>query len=534
MSITSFPFFFFVCAVLLAYFLVPKRFQWIVLLAASCAFYLSYGAKYILYVLFTSTSVFLAANGMQKITDEQRAFLKGEGKALGKEEKNACKAKNKQRKKRLMLCALLANIFLLCLFKYAHFALEQLNALLGLVGAGLIEDRLRLIAPLGISFYTFQMVGYLLDVYWGNVEAEKNWFRTLLFCSFFPQMTQGPISEFGTLSAELFAEHDFSYRNYSWGMQRMAWGFFKKLVIADRIAVVVNAIYGDHAKYGGLYVFIGAACFAIQLYADFSGCMDVVLGASHLLGIEMPENFNSPFLAHTIREYWQRWHITLGGWLRDYLFYPMLRTSVFVKIGDGAKKLFGKKKGKKVPTYLGLIILWAAVGYWHGGLMKYVIGTGLLHCFYIILGELVEPVSVKLRKALHSEKLPYKIFQTARTFFLICLGHIFFRANNVPDAVMMYKSIFQPFSMSKETLALLGLDTGNLIVLLVSFAVLVAVDIYKYREKQEEEPRLVLKSIASKPVIVSWAVFMVLAVAVLIFGMYGLGYDSGAFIYARI
>ena len=212
----------------------------------------------------------------------------------------------------------------------------------------------------------------------------------------------------------------------------------------------------------------------------------------------------------------------------------MLRTSVFVKIGDVSKKLFGKKKGKKVPTYFGLIILWAAVGYWHGGLMKYVIGTGLLHCFYIILGELVEPVSVKLRKALHSDKLPYKIFQTARTFFLICLGHIFFRANNVPDAVMMYKAIFRPFSMSRETLASLGLDTGNLIVLIVAFAVLVAVDIYKYREKQEEEPRLVLARIMSKPVVVSWAVFMLLAVAVLIFGMYGLGYDSGAFIYARI
>lgn len=166
--------------------------------------------------------------------------------------------------------------------------------------------------------------------------------------------------------------------------------------------------------------------------------------------------------------------------------------------------------------------------------MKYVIGTGLLHCFYIILGEIVEPISVKLRKVLHSEKLPYKIFQTARTFFLVCLGHIFFRAVNVPDAIEMYKAIFVPFNINGEWIASLGLDTANWIVLFASFAVLVAVDVYKYREKQEEAPRLVLQAIAKKPLLVSWLVFMLLFVAVLLFGMYGLGYDSGAFIYARI
>ena len=512
MSLVSAAFLAFVAFTALIYYLTPGNARRWILLLASLAFCASCGFYSLVFVLFATVTTFIGG------------LLSGPSKSKGL--RNAA-----------CIITVVLNLGILCAVRYygviGIFA-ENLNKVFG--ASESTRTFMLYAVPVGMAFYTLQLIGYTLDCRWERTAPEKDFFRYLLFATYFPYFTSGPMNSYADLSVKLDGSKDakFSFDRLRDSAIRIAWGFFKKLVIADRIALVVNAIYGNHETFGGLYVFIGAACFAIQLYADFSGCMDVVLGASHLLGIEMPENFNSPFLSHTIREYWQRWHITLGGWLRDYLFYPMLRTSVFVKIGDVSKKLFGKKKGKKVPTYFGLIILWAAVGYWHGGLMKYVIGTGLLHCFYIILGELVEPVSVKLRKALHSDKLPYKLFQTARTFFLVCLGHIFFRANNVADAAMMYKSIFQPFSMSSETLALLKLDMGNLIVLLVSFAVLVAVDIYKYREKQEEEPRLVLKAIASKPVIVSWAVFMILAVAVLIFGMYGLGYDSGAFIYARI
>lgn len=512
MSLVSAAFLIFVAFTALIYYLMPGGARRWVLLAASLAFCASCGFYSLVFVLLASVTTFIGG------------LLAGPSKSKGL--RNAA-----------TVITVVLNLGILCSVRYygviGIFA-ENLNKVFG--ASENTRTFMYYAIPVGMAFYTLQLIGYTLDCRWERTEPEKNFFRYLLFATYFPYFTSGPMNSYADLSVKLDGAKDavFSFDRLRESAIRIAWGFFKKLVIADRIALVVNNIYGDHETFGGLYVFIGAACFAIQLYADFSGCMDVVLGASHLLGIEMPENFNSPFLAHTIREYWQRWHITLGGWLRDYLFYPMLRTSVFIKIGDVSKKLLGKKKGKKVPADLGLIILWAAVGYWHGGLMKYVIGTGLLHCFYIILGELVEPVSVKLRKALHSDKLPYKIFQTARTFFLICLGHIFFRANNVADAVMMYKAIFRPFSMSRETLASLGLDKGNLIVLLIAFAVLVAVDIYKYREKQEDQPRLVLAKIMSKPVVVSWAVFMLLAVAVLIFGMYGLGYDSGAFIYARI
>ena len=512
MSLVSAAFLAFVAITALIYYLVPGGARRWILLVASLAFCASCGFYSLVFVLLAAVTTYIGG------------LLAGPSKSKGL--RNAA-----------AVITVVLNLGILCSVRYygviGMFA-ESLDKVLA-VSAG-TRSFMHYVLPVGMAFYTLQLIGYTLDCRWERTAPEKNFFRYLLFATYFPYFTSGPMNSYADLSIKLDGSRDarFSFDRLKESAIRIAWGFFKKLVIADRIAVIVDKIYADHATYGGLYVFIGAAAFAIELYADFSGCMDVVLGTSHLLGIEMPENFNSPFLAHTIREYWQRWHITLGGWLRDYLFYPMLRTSVFIKIGDVSKKLFGKKRGKKVPTYFGLIILWAAVGYWHGGLMKYVIGTGLLHCFYIILGELVEPVSVKLRKVLHSEKLPYKIFQTARTFFLICLGHIFFRAVNVPDAVEMYKAIFRPFTINGEWIASLGLDTPNLIVLFVSFAVLVAVDIYKYRERQDEEPRLVLKSLGSKPVLVNWAVFMLLATAVLIFGMYGLGYDSGAFIYARI
>lgn len=512
MSLVSAAFIAFVAITAIIYYLVPGGARRWVLLAASLAFCASCGFYSLVFILLAAVTTYVGG------------LLCGPSKSNGLRNASA-------------VITVVLNLGILCAVRYygliGMFA-ESLNKVLA--ASSSMKTFMTYVLPVGMAFYTLQLIGYTLDCRWEKIAPEKNFFRYLLFATYFPYFTSGPMNSYADLSVKLDGAKDakFSFGRLRDSAIRIAWGFFKKLVIADRIAVVVNTIYGDHANYGGLYVFIGAAAFAIELYADFSGCMDVVLGASHFLGIELPENFNSPFLSHTISEYWRRWHITLGGWLRDYLFYPMLKTPLFIKIGDASKKALGKKRGKKIPVYLGLIVLWTAVGYWHGGLMKYVIGTGILHCFYIILGELVEPVSVKLRKVLHSEKLPYKIFQTARTFFLVMLGHIFFRAANVPDAIEMYKAIFTPFTINGEWIASLGLSVENWIVFFLAFGLLVAVDVFKYREKQEEAPRLVLEAIAKKPAVISWLVFMLLFISVLIFGLYGLGYDSGAFIYARI
>ncbi len=190
-------------------------------------------------------------------------------------------------------------------------------------------------------------------------------------------------------------------------------GLFKKLVISERMAVIVNTIYGDYVTYSGLYIAVGTVCFAFQLYTDFSGAMDIALGLSEALGIRMAENFETPFFARSISEYWRRWHITLGTWMKDYIFYPVLKSDLFVAIGDAARKKLGKKRGKKVPTYLGMAVLWFTVGMWHGGAWKYIIGSGLLHCFYIISGQMLEPAFKKLTHVfkVNTECYSFRLFK---------------------------------------------------------------------------------------------------------------------------
>ena len=327
----------------------------------------------------------------------------------------------------------------------------------------------------------------------------------------------------------------FSLSRISDGAVRVAWGFFKKLVIAERAAIVVNMIYADHQTYTGWYVPLGVFFFAIQLYTDFSGCMEVVIGVSHMFGIELPENFNCPFFSKTVKEYWRRWHITLGAWLRDYLMYPILKSTPLIKLGDWSKAKFGKKNGKKVPTYVALFILWFAVGYWHGGLWNYVIGSGILHFIYIVLGMIFEPLFKKIRPKIGADKLYFRIFQSVRTFILMLTGFVFFRSATVKDAIDMYAAIFRKggLPLNWTNFSATGMTLANLIVLAAAVLLVFAVDAFKYRPSEDEAAKSLTAFLRSKSIVLLWAAFMVLVVATLVFGMYGLGYDSGSFIYAR-
>ena len=345
------------------------------------------------------------------------------------------------------------------------------------------------------------------------------------------------MNTYAALSAEFekAKEVKFSISRITDGAVRVAWGFFKKLVIADRAAMVVNMIYGDHVNFTGWYVPLGVFFFAIQLYCDFSGCMEVVIGVSHMLGIELPENFNCPFFSKTVKEYWRRWHITLGAWLRDYLMYPVLKSEPLIKIGDWSKAKFGKKNGKKVPTYIALFILWFAVGYWHGGLWNYVIGSGILHFIYIVLGMIFEPLFKKIRPKIGADKLYFRIFQSVRTFILMLTGFVFFRSATVMDAVDMYAAIFRRGAAFNWTnFSSCGMDIKNLIVLIVGVLVVAAVDAYKYQPSEDDKPRMFIEMLRKKGIVLLWAAFMFLLVGTLVFGMYGMGYNAGSFIYATI
>ena len=514
MSLVSSLFLVFVAAVLLLYYIVPRSIRLWVVIAASLAFAAFLGFYTLLFVLISAVLCYVG--GLLAGPSKSNAF------------RNV-----------FTVITVVINIALLCAVKYYNvlgFAAERLNLLFG---ASETSNTFFLYAvPVGMSFYVLQTTGYILDCRWEKITPEKNFFKVLLFATYFPQLMSGPMNTYANLSAEFerAKEVKFSFERISDGAVRIAWGFFKKLVIAERAAIIVNMVYGDHNTFTGWYVPIGVFFFAIQLYSDFSGCMEVVNGVSHMLGIELPENFNCPFFSKTVQEYWRRWHITLGAWLRDYILYPVLKSAPLIKIGDWAKAKFGKKNGKKVPTYIALFILWFAVGYWHGGLWNYVIGSGILHFIYIVLGMIFEPVSKKIRPKIGADKLYFRIFQSVRTFILMLTGFVFFRSATVMDAVDMYAAIFRKggAALNWENFSSTGMDLANLIVLAVAVLLVLAVDAYKYVPSEDDKPKSAIAFLRSKGIVILWAAFMVLVVATLIFGRYGLGYDSGSFIYARI
>jgi len=503
MSLVSANYLFFIAIVLLVYSLAPSRVKNAVLLVASLAFAALSGVWTLAFLLVTSITTFLGG-------------------------KFASSGKSPKSKTFAATLAIVFNIALLCAVKY-YGVLDSIAESLNTMFNFSSDSLLALAVPLGMSFYTLQCVGYVLDCLWQVAPFEKNFFKYLLFTTYFPALTSGPINRYRDLSAEFLKPKSFNLSDFRRGAFRICWGFFLKLVIAERAGLVVNAVYSDHEMYRNVYVVLGVMAFAVQLYADFSGCMEVALGTSLLFGISLPENFNSPYMSRTIREYWQRWHITLGTYLRDYLYYPLLKSAPFVALGDWGRKKFGKKRGKKVPVYIAMVILWFAVGYWHGGVWKYIIGSGLLHCFYIVSGMLAEPLLAKMRKPFNIASVPYQIFQGVRTFVLVLAGFVFFRAANVPDALAMIKALFSGVGSAERILSV-----PNLIVLLVSVLLLCAVDIYKFRRDQNLEPKSVVSLLERTNIPVRIFLFALLALAVLVFGMYGLGYDSSAFIYARI
>ena len=414
-----------------------------------------------------------------------------------------------QKKKQIALSLIVVLcVSLLCVLKYFH---------------------LGLLAPLGISFYTLTLLGYLIDVYYELGEPETNILKLALFGYYFPTMISGPIIRYRDMKEQLFVAHPLQYKNVTYGIQRMVWGFFKKLVISERMGLVVDTVFNNYTVHSGFTVVIAAVCFTFQLYTDFSGCMDIVIGASETLGIILPENFDTPFFSRNISEYWRRWHITLGTWLKDYLFYPLLRTKFFTNLPKKLKAKCGKKTAKRITTYTAMLILWFTIGFWHGGVWKYIIGSGLLHWFYIVSGEVLEPVWKKLKTMFHikEENKGFIFFQQIRTFVLVTIGLVFFRAENVKAACIMLGSIFKSWNPEifwNGAVFDLGLDWIEFTIAIVSLLILLVVS----RLQQKESIRA---RVARQKLPVRWILFYALLFYVILLGNYGPGYTAAEFIY---
>lgn len=447
MSIVSVSFPVFVLALLAAYFLVPKRFQWWVLLAFSLGFYALGGLLNLPWLLLTALSAWAAARYIQSAAEGEKAYLAAHKAELSKEERTARKTKGKKLRRRALVLCVLLNIGVLCAFKYVHFLLAQANALAGLFGAQ-VHDALRWIIPLGISFYTFQTVGYLCDVYWGKAQAENNPLKVLLFSSFFPQITQGPISAWRDLSGQLFAPHSLDYEGFSKGAQRMLWGFFKKMVVANILSPCVQNVFAHYGDYSGLSAFLGALCYSAQIYADFSGYMDIMCGLCQMLGIRLTENFDRPYFSKSIAEYWRRWHISLGAWFKNYVYYPIAMAKWNQKLGKSAKKRLGKLFGNYLPATLALVVTWLATGLWHGASWSYVAWGGV-NGLFIIFSMWMEGPYAKWKQALRirEEAWLWRAFQVGRTFLLVTFIKVLPEVGSLRDGLGLWKRILTDHSL---------------------------------------------------------------------------------------
>ncbi len=524
MSFTSVAFLLFVVGTAVVYFLVPQKVRWIVLLLASYTFYLLSSPKTFIFVLITTVTTFFGGKKIGSYDATYKAYIEENTNCLEKDQKKSLKKENKMKKQRVLIFVMVVNFGILAFLKYFRV---YLNGIASLIGLEQIFHPGMLI-PLGISFYTFQSMSYLIDLYRGKYSPDTNLAKFALFVSFFPQIVQGPISRYNQLAGQLYQGHSFEYKRVKFGVQLIFWGFFKKLVIADRIGILVNQIFDHYTDYHGFFLIIAVVGYTIQIYADFSGGMDIARGISQIFGIDMAKNFERPYFSTSIPEFWRRWHITLGQWCRDYIFYPISLSPTFGRLGKKSRKIFGDRVGKLFPVIIAQLMTFLTIGIWHGADFKFV-AYGLYQAIFIIGAILLEPYIKKLTALLriNTKAFSWKLFQIGRTFMLIVIGRFFSRGASFVAAITMMKEslVFNPRVFFDGSLLRLGLTQGDFRVLGIALLILLFVSIL------QENGINVREKLSEQNMLFRWLVYITGIVFVLIFGIYGSGYDVTGFIY---
>ena len=530
MTIVSLAFFAFVAALLVVYFVAPKNWRWTVLLAGSLIFYWLNSGKLLLVLLATSMATFGVGLWIQKIQDKGAAWLAEHKAELTREARKAAKQSTKRSARRVLTLGILVVLAPLLFLKYFDFFASSANALLEKAGAGGRLPLLNLLLPLGISFYTLQAIAYMVDIYRGKARADRNPAKFLLFMSFFPQIIQGPIPRHGQLAHQLYEGHDFDYDRLCRGAQLMLWGLFKKLVIGERIAIAVDHLFAQYQSYSGLVIFLGVTMYGLQVYADFSGGMDIARGVSQMLGIGLELNFNQPYFSSSVEEFWRRWHITMGSWMRDYVFYTLSMSKAFTAMGQKGRKLLGQYVGNRLGPFCAMFIVYILVGLWHGPRWSYV-AFGLWNGIFIMVGILLDDVYARARERLgiREDAVTFRIFRIARTFIVISFGRYFSRAGGLQMALDMIRRTFIHWwdlsFLTDGTLLTLKLDTANWVFLLLCVLWLFFVDFV------HEKGISFRDVLARQPLIFRWALLITAILVMLIFGIYGPGYNAADFIY---
>ena len=494
MLFNSLDFLVFFPIVTLIYFLIPHKIRYIWLLVCSYYFYMCWNAMYALLLLGSTLITWLS------------------GLAIASAAKKETEDPTRLRSRGIVAISLIVNLALLFFFKYSNFVIENINALLNSTGVTLRLPKLDILLPVGISFYIFQALSYTIDVYRGDVAVEKNLLRYMVFVSFFPQLVAGPIERSSRLLGQFYERHRFSYDQMVRGLMMMLWGYFQKMVVADRLSVLVDQVFNYGSYYSGLVIGVGAVFFAFQIYCDFAGYSTIAIGAAQVMGFDLMTNFRQPYLAVSVADFWRRWHISLTSWFRDYLYIP----------------LGGNRKGKWAK-YRNIMIVFLASGLWHGANWTYVIWGGLNGLFQIIGAQ-----TKKLRQRLKSylgirdNSSSGRLLSMIVTFLLVDFTWIFFRAATLEDAVTVIRQMFSDFNpwvLFDGTLYTLGLSMIDFWVGVLAIILIFIVDALHERDVHIRD------WILEQNLFFRWAVYFTAIFLILIFGFYGPNYDAAQFIY---
>ena len=519
MTFLSGGFLLLVGALLIIYYALPKRFRYLALLAGSVVFYALCGKGYLPFLAVTVCSVYGAARLLGRSLEQQRAYVAAHKKDLPKEALSAYKKREGNKRTALFLGCLLLNLGILAALKYTGFLLTAFRA----------PFQVNWVLPLGISFYTFQSIGYLIDVKRGKYPPERNFLKYALFASFFPQMVQGPISRYDMLSKTLYEGADFDMDRLGRGLVRVAWGAAKKLIVADRLAPALGLLFGAEAGgFRGGWVFLGMVLYALRLYADFTGGIDMALGVGELFGVTLPENFDRPYLSKNIEEYWTRWHMTMGGWFRDYVFYPLNVSKRFLRWTKALRARFGDGFLSRLPLYLATLVTWLLTGVWHGAGWNFAL-WGLTNGVVIILSLTLKPLYDRFHRRFPGLKATkgYGAFEILRTFLLMCLIRLWDCYAGFGAVWRAFSSLFTVFNYGAvcSGLSALNLAGPEWIILLGMAALMLLVSL----KKGEGSFRVQYLSTPAK----LWSAALLLLLLTLLLGAYGPGYTASDFIYGQ-
>ncbi|MCX6200116.1 MAG: MBOAT family protein [Bacteroidetes bacterium] len=481
MLFNSYEFFFFFPIVTIIYFLLPQKYRWFHLLAASCVFYCAFIPIYILILFFTILIDYCAGIFIEKSSGQKR--------------------------KCLLILSLVANIGVLAVFKYYNFLSGNFNAICHLFHLQYNIELLKIILPIGLSFHTFQAMSYTIEVYRGNQKAERHLGIYALYVMFYPQLVAGPIERPQNLLWQFRQKFDFEYGRVTSGLKLMAWGLFKKVVIADRLAVVANQVFGDPYQYDGFPLVIGVVFFSLQIYCDFSGYSDIAIGAARVMGFSLMKNFDRPYSAKTISEFWKRWHISLSTWFRDYLY---------ISIG-----------GNRVSTarrYFNLFFVFTVSGLLHGASWNFVI-WGALHGFYLIVGIVTKPIRASFNRITKLSKFPSLLHGIDVTIvcLLVAFAWIFFRAANFADATYIINHLFTIHSFDlKGLLAYINIPVLEAFYPsgLESKVALVSVLIMEAVQYLHQQQAISLR-LSEIPFAFRFNLYFLLMMSIILFGMFG-------------